>query len=115
MKRFERLIIYPLLIITIFLGFTGGTLMTKAGEDVIEARKINIINQQGRIVASLSADENNNGKLLLMDNEGNFIAYLGIDKNEKSAAVLVLNTVDDDRNLESGFYGSNGYDYSRSK
>lgn len=74
MSRYERFLLYPLLIVALIYGVMGNPVMkANPGTEVferIEAREILIKNGEGEVVISLSLNEENAGEVTVYNREG---------------------------------------------
>lgn len=79
MSKYERLVIYPLLFIALFLALTDVNVVnaTQSILDRITARELVIVNNEGQTVASLKYDEvKENVSFELFNNEGTRVISL---------------------------------------
>lgn len=103
MSKYERLVIYPLLFLSLFYALTGVNVVNATQQlwDKIVAKEIVIVNDQGDTVASLKYDEKReNVSLELFTNEGaravSILAYedggaMGIFNQEGNLTVAMQN------------------------
>ena len=131
MSKYERLIIYPLLFITLFYAVTGVSVVkaTQQMFDRIVAREIVVVNNEGQEVAVLKYDEQkDNTSFELFNNEGHRVVSLlsyedggavgifnkeghltaAIQNEANAGAILVYNGTRDMTKLvalRSGLYG----------
>lgn len=131
MSKYERLVIYPLLLIALFCSLTGVNVVNATQQflDKIVAKEIVIVNDQGSTVASLKYDEKrenvslelytnegtravsilgyeSGGAIGIFNNEGNLTATLQND-NQAGSITLYNGTSKETKlvGLRSGLYG----------
>ena len=96
MHKYERFIIYPLLILALFYGMAGNQVMTSAQKvyDEIVTKDIKVVNNQGEEVLRMGVGTSGNGLLTVYDNDGEELIYLGAytyngEENGKESAGLI--------------------------
>ena len=95
MQKFERFIIYPLLIVALFYAVTGGAGTDILAnpfeiEDTIRTREVEIYNDADKVVGILGSD-GPAGVLALYNNRGNEIIGLGATSSEGNGGIFVSN------------------------
>lgn len=95
MHKYERFIIYPLLILALFYGMAGDQVMTSATQvyNEIVAKDISILNNKGELAMRMTSDVNGSGQIRLYDNEGRQLIYLGgndVKKNEDPGGLITV-------------------------
>ena len=92
MHKYERFIIYPLLILALFYGMAGDQVMTSAQKvyDEIVAKNISIVNEQGERILLIGNDVNGSGSIDLYDNEGDKLIGLGSSSNEGMSGLVTV-------------------------
>lgn len=92
MSKYERLIIYPLLLIALFSALTGVNVVNATQQilDKIVAREIVVVNNEGNTVASLKYDQRKeNVSLELFSDEG--VRVVSLLAYEDGGAIGVFN------------------------
>lgn len=111
MKKFERFIVYPLLIITLFFSMSGNQVMTEADQiyDEIIANKIKIVNNEGKEMITLGVKEDNSsnvsdhGEIIVMQDTSKYKSKL---QTRIENGRILLNYFDDKSNNEANSYTS---------
>ena len=91
MKLFERIFLYTILAILVFYVFLADNNVESQGviQEEIRARRISIVNDEGREVISLFTNAENNGVVMIYNKNGN--PAVGMTVSNTGGAIPVYN------------------------
>ena len=84
MHKYERYIIYPLLIIALFYGMSGSSIIETSAENImnrIVGKEVVIVNDKGQEVLNISSNDSGGATLSMSDDAGNQGITLATYKN----------------------------------
>ena len=92
MKAFERIFLYTVLAILVFYVFLvdGNVESQVAIQEEIRARRISIVNDEGREVVKLLTNDEDNGVVQIYNKDGTLVAEMRVSKND-NGEILVGN------------------------
>ena len=92
MKVFERIFLYTVLAILFFYVFLvdGNVESQVAIQEEIRARRISIVNDEGREVVKLLTNDEDNGVVQIYNKDGTLVAEMRVSKND-NGEILVGN------------------------
>ena len=87
MKAFERIFLYSILVVLMFYVFlVDGNVESKVFiQEEIKARRIVIVNDEGREVVLLSASGESDGAIIIYNKDGTPVAGMGADENDNGS------------------------------
>ncbi|SDM36021.1 hypothetical protein [Halarsenatibacter silvermanii] len=101
MHKYERFIIYPLLIAALFYGFSGGEMDTTAqkyydeilsgritAENITVTESLDVLNEEGKFSASLTQNPEGKGELILNNSEGEKRIKMGTGRDGGGGGML---------------------------
>jgi len=92
MKVVERIFLYTVLAILVFYVFLvdGNVESQVAIQEEIRARRISIVNDEGREVVKLLTNDEDNGVIQIYNKDGTLVAEMRVSKND-NGKILVGN------------------------
>ena len=92
MKVVERIFLYTVLAILVFYVFLvdGNVESQVAIQEEIRARRISIVNDEGREVVKLLTNDEDNGVVQIYNKDGTLVAEMRVSKND-NGEILVGN------------------------
>ncbi len=90
MKVVERIFLYSVLAVLMFYVFlVGGNVESKVAiQEEIKARRIAIVNDEGREVVRLSTNDEDNGVVQIFNKDGSLVAEMRVSKNDAGEIVV---------------------------